>query len=49
MGTVIETLNGWVTTAASWITVITATAAAIKWLAPRIRESLKQWRTTRKR
>ena len=40
----IEDLNSWVATAAGWITLINTTAAVLKWLVPKIRESLRQWR-----
>ena len=46
---VIEDLNSWVATAASWITVLGAAWAAIKWLAPKMRESLKMWHSCKRK
>ena len=44
-----EDLNSWVAVLAGWITLIQGAIKAAKWLMPKIRESLKIWRTTRKR
>ncbi len=44
-----EDLNAWVTTAGSWITVLKFGAWLFRKLAPKIRESLRQWRATHKR
>lgn len=44
-----EDLNEWVAIAAGWLTLIQHAITAAKWLLPKIRESLRQWRATRKR
>lgn len=44
-----EDLNHWATVAASWITLIGAGVKLIRDWLPKIRESLKQWKATRKR
>ena len=44
-----EDLNSWVTTAASWITLISFGAKLARKLLPKIIESFKIWRTYRQK
>ena len=44
-----EDLNAWVMTAAGWITVIKTTVWLVKKWLPKVRESLKMWRSCRRK
>ncbi|MBR4153385.1 MAG: hypothetical protein IKT98_10560 [Selenomonadaceae bacterium] len=44
-----EDLNSWVASIAGWMTVLQGGWKLGKWLIPKIRESLRIWRATRKR
>ena len=44
-----EDINSWVATLAAWLTLLECGYKVLKRLLPKIRESFKQWRATRKR
>ena len=45
----IEDIQSWVTTAASVVTLVEVTYKLLKWLLPKMRESLKMWRSCRRK